>query len=59
MINEIYKTAVVARKYFELKGEKIANKEASNRFRSIRRPDKNILARIFAEAYAKQIETLK
>lgn len=59
MIHKAFNKSEIARRYFELKGEKLSNSEAANRFRSVRNPDVNLIARIVAEVYAEQKDLLR
>lgn len=55
---EYYKKSAVARLYFQFKGEKLSNIEAWNRWKMVRKPDKDILAKVIDYIYAEQKKAL-
>lgn len=59
ILNEYYKKASIARLYFKLKGENLDNKEAWNRWRMVRNPDKDILNKVIDAIYKEQKKALK
>lgn len=59
ILNEYYKQSSVARLYFKLKGEDLDNKEAWNRWKMVRNPDKEILTKVIDAIYKEQKKALK
>lgn len=59
MIHEAYSKSYIARRYFALKGEKLTNTEAYNRWKMTRKPDKIILSKVFAQIYIEQQNLLQ
>jgi hypothetical protein len=59
MIHEAYSKSYIAQRYFALKGEKLTTAEAYNRWKMIRKPDKLLLSKIFAQIYIEQQNLLQ
>lgn len=59
MIHSAYKKSEIARRYYALAtGEAITLQEASNRWRMLRHPDKDIIKKVLKTIEREQRETL-
>lgn len=59
IIHEGMFTSEVSKRYFALKGEKLTTKEAHNRWKMVRKPDKLLLSKVFAQIYIEQQNLLQ
>jgi hypothetical protein len=59
MIHEAYSTSYIAKRYYEkATGESLDKKDAYNRWRMLRHPDKTILKKVIDEIYKEQKKDL-
>lgn len=60
MIHEAFSKSEIAKRYYALKtGEKLANKEAFNRWRMLRNPDMDVLKKVIEEVVKEQKKLMK
>lgn len=58
MIHEAFTQSEIARRYYLEKGERLSRQEAANRWRMLRKPDKDVLKKVIGDVVREQKKLL-